>query len=523
MGEQAPRDGREFAEGTYEVHGRIRASLNDFSQDKLYLPPVFRKFAVLDVIFDPYIINDEKITQLQRLYGDISNVQHLKGYYPPRNSIIARPLIDLSHGNRQESLKTMVLYPFFPSHISMPCKPGEHVWVMFEYLTERKSIGYWVCRIVGPDHIDDVNYSHAPREHDFTFQTQQYKAGDVHENSVKPKYHFKNGVYTNIKISEQKQELGIDLSKATLTGDENEYEKILSTSDGANASVFEPVPRFKKRPGDLVLEGSNNTLIVLGRDRNGSATTYSIDPSSESAIVRNSDLIEDISRSGTIDIVAGRGMTASTSGKKIENEFPLGTKNSAGEIAKDHPSLSPQEGDPNFQHDRSRIYVSQRTKVDSNLGINVANSKLKPPVQDDVNGDSAIIIKSDKIRIVARSDVQLLVTGYKNSSDLARAGLKDENEAIDSKKWASITIKSNGDIVFTPSDEGYIKLGGDDANRGIVCTALPVNATQGGVSAPSIITTSGGQIGGAKGGSSSGNQPLISPLNGTYANKVLIK
>jgi hypothetical protein len=77
--------------------------------------------------------------------------------------------------------------------------------------------------------------------------------------------------------------------------------------------------------------------------------------------------------------------------------------------------------------------------------------------------------------------------------------------------------------VFTPSKLGYIKLGGDDANRGIVCSDFPVTPTGGGIVGGPLLTTMGGQFAGAKSANSAGNLGAIAPSLGTYANKVLIK
>src|SRR5690606_41899055 len=37
--------------------------------------------------------------------------------------------------------------------------------------------------------------------------------------------------------------------------------------EGGTVVTPEPVPRWRKRPQELILQGSNNTLICLGEDR----------------------------------------------------------------------------------------------------------------------------------------------------------------------------------------------------------------------------------------------------------------
>jgi len=103
---------------------------------------------------------------------------------------------------------------------------------------------------------------------------------------------------------------------------------------------------------------------------------------------------------------------------------------------------------------------------------------------------------------------------------------KIKNQKSSETNWASITIKSNGDIIFKPSDSGYIKLGDETADKAILCTDVPVDsaAMQGDIKihdpirgktnpggAVPIFTTGNKQIGTGEAG------------QGTFSRKVLIK
>lgn len=543
------------AENTLTRDNSLRAIYNSHTSGVSFnLPPVFQRWVVLEVIFDPYFFDEKKLLELQEFYGEIRNAKKYSiNSIPPRNSIIAKQVYNSSLGNRTEADNAMVLYPMFPSTISMPCKPGEHVWVMFESLTQRQDLGYWVCSITGPGDVEDVNHSHLPRELDNSLGTKS-NARILHENSntSKPRYHFKNGQLSRIILNEEEgatSEIIYDPSTVTLFAepgvgaDQNAYENLLTRTDAAKVSVYESVPRFKKRPGDLVLEGSNNSLIVLGRDRNSSVASYIEDDSGNLKIDFDDPKVSR-KNAGSIDIVTGRGQNEVTGGQKVLNDLQN------QELAKHRESLSPREGDPDFVNDRSRIYISQNTFTDKNLGNDFVkkNSERNPPVIDSIDGDAGIIIKSDKVRIFARSDVQILVTGFKDETKTftekletpeGLRGMEDvseqsisfsntiKNENSDSKSWASITIKSNGDIVFEPSSFGYIKLGGEDANKGILCTTQPVIASNGGIAGFPVLTTAGGQIGGATSPTPDGNSPALPQTTaldlGTFSNKVLIK
>ena len=77
-------------------------------------------------------------------------------------------------------------------------------------------------------------------------------------------------------------------------------------------------------------------------------------------------------------------------------------------------------------------------------------------------------------------------------------------------KYCSITLKSNGEIILKPSQTAVIKIGGEDANKAILCTENAFESN-GNVSASPIITN-GGQAIGSTGG-----------INGVFASKILIK
>jgi hypothetical protein len=84
-------------------------------------------------------------------------------------------------------------------------------------------------------------------------------------------------------------------------------------------------------------------------------------------------------------------------------------------------------------------------------------------------------------------------------------------EVEDQSQWSSITMTSDGNIIIKPSSMGVIKLGGDNADKALVCTDLPALEQNGIVSAGPLVTTMGGQFAGTK----------ISG-QGTYASKILV-
>ena len=173
--------------------------------------------------------------------------------------------------------------------------------------------------------------------------------------------------------------------------------------------------------------------------------------------------------------------------------------------------MTSTEGDPDFRNDRSRILISQRTNVDSNFGLTDDPSPKRGQPSDSLDGDAAVVINTDKIRLIARSDVEIVVMGFTESTVPGKKGLKDQVD--DTSKWASIVIKADGNIVFRPGDSGYIKLGDDSADRALLCTDAPATKADGKVSAatPPLTNTMGGKFGGTQ-----------IPTQGTWAKKVLV-
>ncbi|MBI2449261.1 hypothetical protein HYV49_03105 [Candidatus Pacearchaeota archaeon] len=221
----------------------------------------------------------------------------------PKNSIKARIISDASHSMLNND-DLPVFWPLFPFD-TFPLKEGEHVYVIFE--NEKRDHGLWLTRIPEPFDTDNRNLA---------LGIEKYKLNqpDVKERQVQ------------------------DLEK---------------DPEPVNVSpefTVEKVPVFSARIGDRVIEGSNNTIIVLGRDRSSDKNSGQKD------------------QAGSIDIVVGRS-----------------TKN-----------------DMDLINDKARIYISMNTDVDDNFGITDGTN---------AKGAVSIAISADEIRIVAKKDMKLIVKG----------------------------------------------------------------------------------------------------------------
>ena len=490
------------------TEGRLPALQSEarFTGPQIGGMPNFIQVVIREVIFDPQSqMTDDFIAYLRHEVG-VSNIKFAKSI--PRNTIVGQKI--LSDGTRSEP--PMFFLPWLPSHLAVPCKPGEHVWVFLDAPDHKRTeIGWWAWKVVGFDHTDDVNHSHAPRNYDEEFYKSN-SSKNLAEGNSKPIYDFLNGSGD----SDDKGARYAVADTATIDGDYDAYEHILTGSKASKLVTYESVPRYKKRPGDFALEGSNNQVIIFGTDRVN--TTHISDENNNNEngpdVKRNP---KDISGPGTgfIDITVGRGQTDLTSGISVQNSL------NRQELGKSDIEKQPNEGNPDFKNDRSRIFVSSKTMIDSNLDLNQFNSSFlssdptsavkdrgenNSTLTSQSSGDGAIGIKSDKLRLVARSDLVLYVTSYD----------RDENGNMKSKSeenWACIAVKSNGDIVVKPGATGAILLGGEDADKGLMIANTPcqLDRASGKVSGAPMISTMGGAV------------CTQVPGQGGYADRLLVK
>jgi hypothetical protein len=142
-------------------------------------------------------------------------------------------------------------------------------------------------------------------------------------------------------------------------------------SEGVDPGMFctevdEPVPSFRRAECEKVISTSNNSYIVLGRDRNESLASGCGGQGWTGA--------------GMIDMVVGRAAVYSAGEKQ-----PLGPENLIG---------------PSFATDAARIYITQKS-----LGIDDYFGFTSRKV--DSYGKSAIALKADHTRVIARESVRI--------------------------------------------------------------------------------------------------------------------
>jgi len=470
---------------------------------------IFQKAIVMEVIADPAAFKGQAEFADKYKKDAIENHQYINRV--PRNAIIARVLND---GQGKRTQTSTICLPFFPPHFCFPIKPGEHVWVISPApIGEAAKISYWLCRVPGWDDTDDVNYTHNDREHHSTFNTGDASTSDQHEQT-KPKtenkddiemFGFPNGT--------------ADPDGFTFGSEPDGYTTVVTDSLAYKSFKPEPVPRLTKRPGDLVLQGSNNTSITLGTTR-GLPGGWLEEGLSGDEEARFADYVEKHSTStlvnapdatapdlakiaAAIDIVVGRGLRIRTDGlthfeadedpplldmsKKHPPTYPRVKATLDPESARGHASETsknplgyvedvtdnqkdhPFEGDPDFRYDAARIYVNSDSSPDIDFGFvpkpapdaDPEKFKLSDSNEVDVQAGSTIVLKSDQVRIIARRDPEDLSAAnpvVNGSIRLIREGkVSPATGAADPADRAVISIEPDGTIYI---DGPKIVIGG---------------------------------------------------------------
>lgn len=193
-----------------------------------------------------------------------------------------------------------------------------------------------------------------------------------------PSFKLSSRQDTANRDQETTDDTNASLDKTSLSEEEKELSQTAENSGLLNSSLLEPVPEFKDCEGDFIYSGKNNQWIVLGRDRPGGYKS-GYGPG------------EGDTQAGAIDIVVGR-----------MSPHPR-VRNRDGSKVRVSPIFNYALHEGNQVCDASRIYISQKTDIDSNFKL--ANGRVGNAV-----ARAGIAIKSDSVRIIARDSGIKLVT-----------------------------------------------------------------------------------------------------------------
>ena len=131
-----------------------------------------------------------------------------------------------------------------------------------------------------------------------------------------------------------------------------------------NQPIDEDIPQYEYAPSEKAIGvGDNNSFILVGRDR-------------------------------PTNLASGYGGKGHTQCGRIDLI--------AGLAGSECPVPKTQYRNPSFQNDAARVYISQKSDIDKDMGL------AKCPQELSSKGRSAIGLKADHVRIHSRQDVKIV-------------------------------------------------------------------------------------------------------------------
>jgi hypothetical protein len=446
-----PNVGRSIVgHGNASIPGQLRQQSTEGSF------PTLQKAVVIDVVYDTEVLDSEYKERLKATVNNYELVEVL-----PINSIIARII---SNSGGLSAQPDTILFPLFSSHVMFPVQVGEIVNVIYEDQNNLGSkIGYWISRTHGDRAVEDVNYTHLDRRFDPLNNLGNWSTENQSNIRTSPVPGFPNGGETP----------QTNTLSTTTNGNVNPYDEIINNAKAGKFITLEPIPRWKKRPNELIFQGTNNSLLSLGQDRANvvSGTLNGTDAKAES---------------GTLYAVVGRGrfMPPSASSDAIAGS-PRVIKNSRGYFETDKAPWrnqepngvrakdKPQEGEPDFVNDATTFILSQQTKGDENFGLTeLLYRESTLPIEQPTNSQNAgssnkayAILKSDHIRMIARkneeSDIRgtILLIREGEENDLGYMFINEHGMNLDANKiyigQASHENPADGEPTFNDDNGPY--------------------------------------------------------------------
>ena len=417
---------------------------------------MYKRAIVLDIITHPHLLTDQIIKNFSDSNSSFKLAKNKKPEFIkslPRNSII---------GAFVDNKNVFIAIPFFSSHLSLPLKIQEEVWI---YEDQSASVDfeneyYWVSRVHGTNFYEDVNFTHADRKY-----LKDYNSGN------KVKLDLNNLKEIQVALFNNGPVRGNDYNNSgdnTVNALDKKNKKSLNLS---SSHLLEDIPRTTKNPGDYIIQGSNNTLIRLGTNHLRKANFDTQETYNSSIFFKEPEPY-----SGTIDLVAGRASLSQSAAVKkrtvdymknseklfsknitttayknsafvIYNEYEIAENLKDNEFYLGQKNSNLAEGDPDFYTDTSRLVISEYLNGDELLNYSSLNTVDAKGVQGNLNNNSKrgfIIAKSDEIRLVVRDLV--ITKSHEKYNQL------DESNQFE--EGGSIRLIKEGDF----SNRGYIAI-----------------------------------------------------------------
>lgn len=228
-----------------------------------------------------YIINEEK-RQSQLIYNEISKLGLISKYFSDSNESSLLNFLSLLPDQtifsksvtlrENEISRYFISLPFFSSHFKTPVKVGEYIWVypysqgVADNAYEINS--YWLSRIHGYAQTEDVNFTFNDRDVllDLPNLDLSQLANITLSETAKAKKR-RDQKTRNKDLADTIVKPNIDFGVSTFELDSIEESYLSSSVLNSNSRS---IPHVTKKSNDLVLQGSNNTLIRLSTENSNS-------------------------------------------------------------------------------------------------------------------------------------------------------------------------------------------------------------------------------------------------------------
>ena len=405
---------------------------------------------VKDFIGDPNVyLNAKK--------GNIPKVINPGDYQIMTKNCLIAYIID-----NAESLKgqpPVICYPFFP-HLSLPIKPGEHVWLLKEEFRGR-NVFYWLSRKAGVRQTDDPNYTYAERFILIDEKLNPAEKGKEQRNLLQNDVSsLPDSAYSSFDNSSF-DNLPDDLNNNILVSDSFAFKQ---------GFTLEPVPPIRRKCGDTLLLGSNNTLVHLTTEKFKTSTLnkkdftglqtepnlpgrYPFSPAIDLCVARKKEELTALKetttptgKSGAVEILKGeRG--------SLHSELESYEIDKLGNLLdKNRPYFPSLSTDSNATNCGARLYLSNNCAVDETFGSSFDDL--------DTLGGSSLVTYADHNRIIADNSLRL-------TNRIGQSFLNMDTEG-------NISIKASNIIELSSPIEGGIKAISVGGEGGAVLSVKPI-------------------------------------------------
>jgi hypothetical protein len=325
--------------------------------------------------------------------------------------------------------------------------------------------GFWITRITGTRLSEDLNFTHIDR--DLDLRSMCTLAGkDPHEvlgfnpDGDPQEYfpNFPNGIQAMLDPDSDidNDQLGEENHSFTLGNTADAYDVIQSTSK----SVREPVPPpYKHKPGEFVINGSNNTRIMLGTLGSPVKASPTDEPGSNLS-------------QGIISLTVGHGLAGAGTINPIQSAGSLGAyeQEKCPELRSD---IEVSLDDPNYVNWVSSMHGASSPQAELSImtsanpnGKYIDGASYSSTFPSTVKNAEPVLSRPANVHQVS-TQVDTLVVGCLDEPGSVITGLADhirfggrESLRIGVDGGAEIILHRDGNIFLKPGPDGQVYLGG---------------------------------------------------------------